>query len=540
MKRSVALAALLLAYVGVAHGVIRQVPSQYPTIQAAVDACNPGDIVQVAAGTYSDVTHLPGGPDTTLCAVVMKSGITVQGAGPNLTIVDADSAGRIFHCDGVTNSTIRDLKIRRAFAQAHGCGIFCINGSTPTIVNCDIVENGDGAIICLNSSPTITNCRINDNSSKQGGGLAFEVGSAPSVTDCQILRNQAPVAGGVFVRGGSAAIFTNCDISDNFVNAPLGPGGGLQVVSAQATLNNCQITGNRSGGPGGGLAIYDDASVTLNTCNVSRNRTVAAAPYTHGGGFFIDNSNVTLEDCLITRNKVTSAQSEGAGIYVTDYIDPTHWILNVHQCTIAQNENLANHHGGGGITTEMASPIIQHSIIAGNFVAMHCIDPADDPVVSCSDIFGNYVSNTICGTDGGDNFSLDPKFCNMYLDNYELIPNSPCAPGHHPNGPSACGGQRIGAKDVGSCNLADAGEETWTSGAAARLIGNIPNPSRPATSILFDLPRAASVRLDVFDVSGRLVRRLAEGPFEAGSHAVAWDARDGSGNPAPVSYTHLR
>ena len=39
---------------------------------------------------------------------------------------------------------------------------------------------------------------------------------------------------------------------------------------------------------------------------------------------------------------------------------------------------------------------------------------------------------------------------------------------------------------------------------------NVPNPFNPLTTIYFELPEAARVRLQVYDISGRLVRTLRE------------------------------
>ncbi len=55
---------------------------------------------------------------------------------------------------------------------------------------------------------------------------------------------------------------------------------------------------------------------------------------------------------------------------------------------------------------------------------------------------------------------------------------------------------------------------------------NSPNPFNPSTTIAFELPVAGPVRLAVFDVRGRLVRTLAQGAMDAGSHDVQWDGRD--------------
>jgi photosystem II stability/assembly factor-like uncharacterized protein len=70
---------------------------------------------------------------------------------------------------------------------------------------------------------------------------------------------------------------------------------------------------------------------------------------------------------------------------------------------------------------------------------------------------------------------------------------------------------------------------------APRLHGAAPNPitagTAPGTRLEFELPRAAHVRLAVYDASGRLVRELARGPEAAGRHARMWDARNDAGRP---------
>ncbi len=55
---------------------------------------------------------------------------------------------------------------------------------------------------------------------------------------------------------------------------------------------------------------------------------------------------------------------------------------------------------------------------------------------------------------------------------------------------------------------------------------NSPNPFNPATNIQFDLPEAAHVQLELFDLNGRLVRVLLDGEKPAGTHSVVWNGRD--------------
>lgn len=58
------------------------------------------------------------------------------------------------------------------------------------------------------------------------------------------------------------------------------------------------------------------------------------------------------------------------------------------------------------------------------------------------------------------------------------------------------------------------------------LLPAAPNPFRTATSIRFVLPREAHATLDVFDLLGRHVARLADERFAAGLHRIQWEAAD--------------
>jgi hypothetical protein len=60
---------------------------------------------------------------------------------------------------------------------------------------------------------------------------------------------------------------------------------------------------------------------------------------------------------------------------------------------------------------------------------------------------------------------------------------------------------------------------------------NSPNPFNPRTSIRFYLPARGPVELNIYDVRGALVRRLAGGHYDTGAHAVDWDGTDAHGQP---------
>ncbi|MEM0962645.1 MAG: DUF4331 family protein [Bacteroidota bacterium] len=62
-------------------------------------------------------------------------------------------------------------------------------------------------------------------------------------------------------------------------------------------------------------------------------------------------------------------------------------------------------------------------------------------------------------------------------------------------------------------------------GAPAGILLNpaFPNPTRGDATIQFQVRQAGDVRLDVYDVRGRLVQTIADRRFQAGTHDVAWD-----------------
>jgi len=62
------------------------------------------------------------------------------------------------------------------------------------------------------------------------------------------------------------------------------------------------------------------------------------------------------------------------------------------------------------------------------------------------------------------------------------------------------------------------------------LAQNYPNPFNPNTTISFSLKESGMVTLHVFDVSGQLIRTLADKFYPAGTHSVIWNGRDSGGN----------
>jgi hypothetical protein len=67
-----------------------------------------------------------------------------------------------------------------------------------------------------------------------------------------------------------------------------------------------------------------------------------------------------------------------------------------------------------------------------------------------------------------------------------------------------------------------------------------PNPFATETRIEFGLPSPSRATLRVYDVAGRLVKTLAEGPYPAGVQRLFWHGEDEAGRRVPSGIYFLR
>jgi hypothetical protein len=74
------------------------------------------------------------------------------------------------------------------------------------------------------------------------------------------------------------------------------------------------------------------------------------------------------------------------------------------------------------------------------------------------------------------------------------------------------------------------GGETPSLPSVSGLMQNHPNPFNPTTTISYDVATAGYVTIEVYDVSGRLVRRLVNTHRDVGRYDVSWDGRDMNGS----------
>jgi hypothetical protein len=190
------------------------------------------------------------------------SGLTIEGAGADQTILDGDQAGPVLALVDWASGTIRALAITNGQR-----GIVCTH-SNPVFTDCAISGNttsdeGGGAR-CEDSDPVFLRCRIIDNNSgTSGGGVYAGWDSHPEFRACTIDGNSALYGGGLYVNNGSSLLLTS-RISGNEASHQ---GAGVYVSGGQHAINNCTVCGNS----GIGVVVAHDARAVLANSLVAEN-----------------------------------------------------------------------------------------------------------------------------------------------------------------------------------------------------------------------------------------------------------------------------
>ena len=194
-------------------------PSEYATIQSAIEAAGYGDTVLVGPGTYTssgDWVINPGGKPITIRST----------DGPEVTILDGEGARRVLQCaGGETAATIIDGFTITGGSAGYGGGIYCYWGSNPTLTDCTISGNTadyyGGGIACSSSNPTLSSCTISGNTADNynGGGIYCYYNSSPTLSGCTISGNiAANNGGGIYCNDSSSPTLAHTTVCSNAPN----------------------------------------------------------------------------------------------------------------------------------------------------------------------------------------------------------------------------------------------------------------------------------------------------------------------------------
>jgi hypothetical protein len=277
----------------------RLVPSQYSTIQAAIDASINGDTVIISPGTYTG----SGNKDLDYGG----KAITVRSTDPNnpavvsATIIDCQQSGVgfYFHSGENSNSILAGLTI------THGDGNYASLCKT-------------GGIGCNSSSPTIYSCVITGNVSgaASGGIYITGAGSNPTISHCIIKDNHGFYSGAIYCDQNTNLTITNCIIAGNFSNYVDALGGGICCYKSGVNMSHCTIVDNHLNGSdsiGGGVYVWTGSGLntSIKNCIIWGNSAATGSQiygnpttvsYSDVQGSWSGTGNINNDPCLFMAN----------------------------------------------------------------------------------------------------------------------------------------------------------------------------------------------------------------------------------------------
>ena len=174
--------------------------------QVLSDSMNPVTI-HLSPGIYSQSTTGEPFP------ILLRSWITLKGAGTGLTILDGKNQSRLIKMVNLRGVKLAGIEIRNGYDQHQGGGIYAEQSDfvidSCSIRNCS-AEYGGGLLVYNDSSnyAAVLNSEIKNNS---GGGLRLGGYGALDLINCRIDSNSA---GGLYLQGRKVSI-QNSSISGN-------------------------------------------------------------------------------------------------------------------------------------------------------------------------------------------------------------------------------------------------------------------------------------------------------------------------------------
>jgi len=256
------------------------VPDDYPTIQSAINAANPGDTVFVSLGTYYE-------------NVIVNKTLSLLGENWETTIIDGNSSGTSIMCSEESDARICNFTIQNG---QNGVSLY---QTTNITISQNLVQNVSGSGIFIEDSGQ---AHVKGNEIVNNG---VGVASWDYVTDCVFEENNIAGNAEGGINAGESFWLENSIIGNNITDNQYY---GISLYSYHAMASGNSIVGNSIANNEGGILLY--SSCVNNT--VSENNISANA----GWGISLESgsSNNTISGNIITDNENGILMNTGMSI----------------------------------------------------------------------------------------------------------------------------------------------------------------------------------------------------------------------------------
>lgn len=466
---------------------------------------------------------------------------------------------------------VRDCSFEGNIAS-NGGAIAAFEGAQLAVENCffsgnscaDSLASFTGAAFYLQDSQlTMTGGSLVDNGGSGSGGGLWGANSTVRMTDVELRNNRAQTEGGALRLSGGSLELTRCRIENNRNQSS--NGGAIYAELCSLDLRNVLLAGNSAGNLGG--ALYG-MSVTgsVRNCVVDGNSAAMV-----GGLAMLTSGPTELYSTIATGNAGGGLMCAGAEAVSScndawnnaggDYVSMTAGEGDISADPLFVDA------AGGDYGLGVHSPCLDHGLE----------DPADpDPDGSRADmgLHGGAAAEFVAPAvlqdaavtslgDGRYRFSWtaspaeDLDHYVVYRDTAAVFAPAPAKlvttvtpPANEwiDTPPYPCYYVVVAVDADGHSSGFSA--PAWVDGDASPVgdapprqlaIRSVaPNPFNPMTHIAFDVPKTGRIRLQVFDLRGRLVRTLVDGVVEAGRHEAVWKGKDEGGRSASAGVYFAR
>ncbi len=273
MKRKILIFTALFLITAAQYAAVKNVPSQYATIQAAINASVNGDTVLVAPGTYNENINFRG-------KKIVVTSTYYQSLDPSIINATVIYGGSPSHPDSASCVVIANHEDSTTVLQG-----FTLTGGKGTLWDDEHAPGNryreGGGILIQYSSPVIQNNIIRNNEainnaggvSAGGGGIRMG-DSNPKVYNNVIMYNKGLYGPGI-VMNYSGGTFKNNIIIQNSGATSYNGGGAFWVLSTspgtQRIIENNTILNNSSLTGTGGILCYSSSIIIRN--NIVRGNT---------------------------------------------------------------------------------------------------------------------------------------------------------------------------------------------------------------------------------------------------------------------------
>ena len=246
-------------------GVVRiielhEVPSEYPTIQSALDAAAEYDVISIAPGTYHETDIRPGLPNIRIQGALDDEGLPTVFLGPEPGTVSAPS---IITIEGVEGIELESIHFTGGRADSGGA--IAVDSGSVAIRDCRFTDNAaltGGCLSAIDAAIVIEDCTFDGNAADDGACVHIDASDA-TVTGSRMTNNVADVGGAMSSRAGTI-IIDDCWFGTNMASSI---GGALLLDRSTTSVGDSMFCTNTPDDISGdwidedGVAFRDDCPV---------------------------------------------------------------------------------------------------------------------------------------------------------------------------------------------------------------------------------------------------------------------------------------